>query len=234
MDLGLAGRVAVAAAASKELGRASAGALAAGGVKVVLNARDRDALRGRRRAGPHCGEREHAGLGPARPRSGSAHARAAVGARGVHRLGPGRQPVRDLALSNVARTGLWAWAKTAAQDLAEQGITVNIAAPGHMPPTASSSVAGPAAPVSPPTSARSSHSCARSRRTSSTVSRSASTAAPSPASWNRGGPVRAVRRPHLESGASPQAPCSFSSRSRQVPHRSYPRPAARRLTRSSR
>lgn len=41
-----------------------------------------------------------------------------------------RQPIRDLALSNVARTGLWAWTKTAAQDLAEDGITVNLAAPG--------------------------------------------------------------------------------------------------------
>ncbi len=36
-----------------------------------------------------------------------------------------RQLIRDLALSNIARTGLWAWTKTAAQDLAEQGITVN-------------------------------------------------------------------------------------------------------------
>ncbi len=41
-----------------------------------------------------------------------------------------RQPARDLVLSNVARTGLWAWTKTAAQDLAEAGITVNVAAPG--------------------------------------------------------------------------------------------------------
>lgn len=41
-----------------------------------------------------------------------------------------RQPIRDLALSNVSRTALWAWTKTAAQDLAEQGITVNLAAPG--------------------------------------------------------------------------------------------------------
>jgi 3-oxoacyl-[acyl-carrier protein] reductase len=41
-----------------------------------------------------------------------------------------RQPSRDLALSNVARAGLWAWAKTAAQDLADDGITVNVAAPG--------------------------------------------------------------------------------------------------------
>lgn len=41
-----------------------------------------------------------------------------------------RQPISDLALSNVARTGLWAWTKTAAQDVAEDGITVNLAAPG--------------------------------------------------------------------------------------------------------
>jgi 3-oxoacyl-[acyl-carrier protein] reductase len=41
-----------------------------------------------------------------------------------------RQPIPDLALSNIARTGLWAWTKTAAQDLAKDGITVNIAAPG--------------------------------------------------------------------------------------------------------
>jgi 3-oxoacyl-[acyl-carrier protein] reductase len=41
-----------------------------------------------------------------------------------------RQPATDLVLSNVARTGLWAWTKTAAQDLAEDGVTVNLAAPG--------------------------------------------------------------------------------------------------------
>lgn len=41
-----------------------------------------------------------------------------------------RQPIRDLALSNMARTGLWAWTKTAAQDVAEDGITVNLTAPG--------------------------------------------------------------------------------------------------------
>ena len=41
-----------------------------------------------------------------------------------------RQPIPDLTLSNIARTGLWAWAKTAAQDLAGEGITVNLAAPG--------------------------------------------------------------------------------------------------------
>jgi 3-oxoacyl-[acyl-carrier protein] reductase len=40
------------------------------------------------------------------------------------------QPVPYLALSNTARTGLWAWVKTAAADLAGQGVTINIACPG--------------------------------------------------------------------------------------------------------
>ncbi len=41
-----------------------------------------------------------------------------------------KQPIPTLAMSNVARTGLWAWAKTAAQDLFDDGITVNLACPG--------------------------------------------------------------------------------------------------------
>ena len=41
-----------------------------------------------------------------------------------------KQPEPELSLSNTARTGLWAWAKTAAQDLAPDGITLNLACPG--------------------------------------------------------------------------------------------------------
>ena len=41
-----------------------------------------------------------------------------------------KQPIPTLAYSNVARTGLWAWAKTAAQDLIADGITLNLACPG--------------------------------------------------------------------------------------------------------
>lgn len=41
-----------------------------------------------------------------------------------------KQPISFLSLSNTARTGLWAWAKTAAQDLFPEGITVNLACPG--------------------------------------------------------------------------------------------------------
>ena len=41
-----------------------------------------------------------------------------------------KQPIPTLALSNTARSGLWGWAKTAAADLAGDGITLNLACPG--------------------------------------------------------------------------------------------------------
>lgn len=41
-----------------------------------------------------------------------------------------KQPMRELSLSNLARTGLWAWAKTAAYDLFESGVTLNLVCPG--------------------------------------------------------------------------------------------------------
>ena len=41
-----------------------------------------------------------------------------------------KQPIPNLALSNTARAGLWGWAKTAAQELIDEGITVNLACPG--------------------------------------------------------------------------------------------------------
>jgi 3-oxoacyl-[acyl-carrier protein] reductase len=41
-----------------------------------------------------------------------------------------KQPIPTLSLSNTARTGLWAWAKTAAGDLYGDGITLNLACPG--------------------------------------------------------------------------------------------------------
>lgn len=41
-----------------------------------------------------------------------------------------KQPSPTLSYSNTARTGLWAWAKTAAQDLIDDGITLNLACPG--------------------------------------------------------------------------------------------------------
>lgn len=41
-----------------------------------------------------------------------------------------KEPIPTLAYSNSARAGLWAWAKTAAADLIEHGITLNLACPG--------------------------------------------------------------------------------------------------------
>jgi len=41
-----------------------------------------------------------------------------------------KQPSPTLVASNIARTGLWAWAKTAASDLISDGITLNLACPG--------------------------------------------------------------------------------------------------------
>jgi 3-oxoacyl-[acyl-carrier protein] reductase len=41
-----------------------------------------------------------------------------------------KEPLGGLALSNLARTGLWAWAKTAAADLFPTGITLNLICPG--------------------------------------------------------------------------------------------------------
>lgn len=41
-----------------------------------------------------------------------------------------KQPIPTLSVSNTARTGLWAWSKTAAAELAPDGITLNLACPG--------------------------------------------------------------------------------------------------------
>ena len=41
-----------------------------------------------------------------------------------------KQPIPTLAYSNAARAGLWAWAKTAAQDLIDDDITLNLSCPG--------------------------------------------------------------------------------------------------------
>jgi 3-oxoacyl-[acyl-carrier protein] reductase len=187
MDLGIAGRVAIVTASSKGLGRASAAALAAEGVDVVLCARGREALEETAESIRAAGGRALAVTAdvtapdvPGRlvqaaldefgrvdivvaNAGGPPPMRALdVDTEGVHaaveanlltsvRLAQAalphlrsqqwgrlcfiasvsvRQPLGDLALSNIARTGLWAWAKTAAQDLAGDGITVNLACPG--------------------------------------------------------------------------------------------------------
>jgi 3-oxoacyl-[acyl-carrier protein] reductase len=189
MDLGLEGRVAIVTAASRGLGRASAEALAAEGVDLVLCGRGEQSLReaevSLRGAGadvvgiaadvtdPATPERlvaaamEHyarldivvanAG-GPAPGRSldfdddairDAVEANLLTSVRLVRSALPhmraggwGRlccitsysvvQAIPTLALSNTARTGLKAWAKTAAADLAaeENDITLNLVCPG--------------------------------------------------------------------------------------------------------
>ena len=57
-----------------------------------------------------------------------------------------KQPIPTLALSNTARTGLWAWAKTAAQDLVARGHHAEPAVPRaarDRPRQASSAATGP-------------------------------------------------------------------------------------------
>ena len=189
MDLGLRDRVAVVTAASRGLGRATAGALAAEGAHLVIAARGEEALASAaaelRSAGsevvpvvadvtdPEVPARlvdtalEHFGRldvvvanagGPPPGRSlevaddllaAALEANLLSSIRLVRQAVPpmttagwGRiccitsytivQPAPTLALSNTARTALWAWAKTAAQDLARagSGITLNLACPG--------------------------------------------------------------------------------------------------------
>jgi 3-oxoacyl-[acyl-carrier protein] reductase len=60
-----------------------------------------------------------------------------------------KQPMPTLALSNVARTGLWAWSKTAAQDLFAEGITVNLACPGTHDTDRIRAIRGGATPTGP-------------------------------------------------------------------------------------
>jgi len=189
MDLGIAGRVAVVAAGSRGLGLATARALAADGVDLVVAARGEASLaeaaaqlraegaavvtevadmadpatpdRLVALAGERFGRLDivvaNAG-GPPPGRAldvtdgdlaGAFEANFLASVRLVRAAAPvlraggwGRmccitsysvvQPVPTLALSNTARTALWAWAKTAAQDLAREGsgITLNLACPG--------------------------------------------------------------------------------------------------------
>lgn len=187
MELGLNGRVAVVAASSKGLGRATAQALAGEGAHVLLNGRDEAALDDAVATITAAGGTAAAMVAditdpttPARlvddavarwgrldivvgnaggPPPGRAldvdddAVSAAVNANlmssvrlaqaAVPHLRDGgwgricfitsvsvRQPIPGLALSNTARAGLWAWAKTAASDLFSDGITVNLACPG--------------------------------------------------------------------------------------------------------
>jgi 3-oxoacyl-[acyl-carrier protein] reductase len=189
VDLGIEGKVALVTASSRGLGRATAGALAAEGVKVMVTARQEASLAETaewlRATGAEVATtvaditdadaparlvdatvEAFGGLDIVVANAGGPPAGraldvdddmlvAAVNANllsavrltrhalpPMRRRGWGRiccitsysvvQPVPTLALSNTARVGLWAWAKTAAQDLAAEGsgITLNLLCPG--------------------------------------------------------------------------------------------------------
>ncbi len=187
MDLGLEGRVAVVAASSKGLGRATADALAAEGARLVICGRGEEALASAaetlRSAGtevlavpadvtdPATPERlvaaaieQYGRLDVVVPNAGGPPAGKALeidddaillaiqanlltSVRFVRASLPtltaagwGRvccitsstivQASPTLALSNTARTGLWAWAKTAAAELTGTGVTLNLVCPG--------------------------------------------------------------------------------------------------------
>jgi 3-oxoacyl-[acyl-carrier protein] reductase len=187
VDLGLRGRVAIVAAASKGLGRAVADALADEGVSLVINARGEEALdealaalsgRGAKVVG-YVGDVTEAEVpaflveraiaefgrldivvtnsgGPPAKRAldvTDEEVRSAIESNLLTHVrfvraalphleagGWGRicaiasygvvQPIPHLALSNLARSGLRAWAKTAAQDLVPKNVTLNLVAPG--------------------------------------------------------------------------------------------------------
>jgi 3-oxoacyl-[acyl-carrier protein] reductase len=180
MDLGLTGRVALVTASSKGLGRATARALSQEGAKVVMCARNQEALAGAAEAMPgetlpiqadvtdptspqrlvdaaldrfgalHVLVANAGGPPPARALEVDDNALQAnlltsirlvqSALRPMRTAGWGRiclitskavkEPIPTLALSNTARTGLWAWARTAAADLFPDGITLNLACPG--------------------------------------------------------------------------------------------------------
>jgi 3-oxoacyl-[acyl-carrier protein] reductase len=184
MDLGLEGKVALVTASSKGLGKATAQALSQEGAKVVICARNQQALDEAAASMPGETLAVRADVAdPAIPqrlvdvtvdRFGALHilvanaggpppARALevtddqllaalqtnllasirlvqAALPSMRSAGWGRiclvtskavkQPIPTLALSNTARTGLWAWAKTAAADLFAENITCNLACPG--------------------------------------------------------------------------------------------------------
>lgn len=61
-----------------------------------------------------------------------------------------KQPIPSLALSNTARTALWAWAKTAAGDLFDEGITLNLACPGSHATDRMKAISLPKGPMGDP------------------------------------------------------------------------------------
>ena len=105
-----------------------------------------------------------------------------------------KEPIPDLAASSAARTGLWAWAKSAASDLIDDAITLNVLAPGLHDTDRVRALGHTGPRATRQTSAGSPRSCARSTRGSCRASRSRSTAPVRLGSCDPRGPAEGARR----------------------------------------
>jgi 3-oxoacyl-[acyl-carrier protein] reductase len=61
-----------------------------------------------------------------------------------------KEPIPTLALSNTARTGLWGWAKTAAADIFDRGVTLNLLCPGSHATDRMKALGGTTGPMGDP------------------------------------------------------------------------------------
>ena len=110
MDLGIAGRVALVCGSSGGLGRAIGQALAAEGCRVVLNGRNAAQL-------------DRAVEPLQRDTSAEVAGLTSIAAK---------QPLSGLILSSTARAAVLGFAKSLADEVAPDGVTVNVVCPGYM------------------------------------------------------------------------------------------------------
>src|SRR6185437_7201152 len=133
MDLGLSGTAAIVGGASSGIGLGIAKALAAEGCAVTALARGQERLE---RAAAEIGAGTLALAGDVRDTDFQRRVvDDTVAARGriVNITSSSvREPIPHLILSNAIRPGVVGWAKTLAQELGPEGITVNTIAPGKI------------------------------------------------------------------------------------------------------
>jgi len=138
MDLQIAGKAALVTGASKGIGFAVASALAAEGARLVVNARDAGSLGEAAERLRALGAEVHPVAGDVSEakhvKSLLAAAKEAVGAPAIlvsNAGGSVKEPIANLTLSNAFRSGVTAFARTLANEVAEHGVTVNSVAPGY-------------------------------------------------------------------------------------------------------
>src|SRR6267142_2150789 len=149
MDLGLAGRVALVCGSTKGLGRAVAKALAQEGARVAVNGRHQDSVE---QAAQQLSSEAAQPVMPFVPAEAFQQAvalnllstvnlaRAAVPIMRKVQWGriiclasvAAKQPLPGLILSTTARAGVLGFAKALADEVAAEGITVNVVCPGYI------------------------------------------------------------------------------------------------------